>query len=261
MHKAGQLLSIFTLDRPAWGLQEMARALDWDVATTHRFAKALVDIRFLEYDEDGTYTIGLLPMELTSVFLSTAPRRRHLLETVEKISDECGLTVQVGVLEEDRVAIVASHESRQALRAAAMLGERLPIHASAVGKAILMQLDSEQARSLIPAKLTAFTANTITSRERLFADIDSSRSSGVTHADGEWSVGLYALAVPIPAGYFTQHPAGLTCVGISREIVPAQWATAERALRRQAAQFTSEMETTLASVGSPLIREPALGEL
>jgi DNA-binding IclR family transcriptional regulator len=236
IHKIGELLAVFTPARSQWKLQDLARQLEWDVATTHRFLKALVDIRLLDY-HDETYSIGLLPLELASVSVTTAPRRRQLLERIQQISEESGLTVQIGVLERDAVAIVASHESRGALRAAAMLGERLPLHATAVGKAILTQLSDAEIEELLPSKLPAFTDRTITERTRLLDELRAGRESGMTHADGELSEGLYALAIPIPWGYFASQVAGLTCAGVSREIVPEQWETAAGALRQQLEEF------------------------
>lgn len=236
IHKIGALLAVFTPANPNWKLQDLARTLGWDAATTHRFLKALVDIRLLDY-QDETYSIGLLPLELAAVSVDSAPRRRELLERVEQISEESALTVQIGVLERDSVAIVASHESRSALRAAAMLGERLPLHATAVGKAILCQLPDEEIEDLLPTKLPRFTARTITDRAQLLDQVRAAREEGMTHADGELSEGLYALAISIPWGYFASQVAGLTCAGVSREIVPDQWETAARALREQVEAF------------------------
>jgi DNA-binding IclR family transcriptional regulator len=236
IHKIGALLAVFTPAHPHWKLQDLARELGWDTATTHRFLKALLEIRLLDY-HDETYSIGLLPLELAAVSMQTAPRRRQLLERIEQISGASGLTVQIGVLERDAVAIVASHESRGALRAAAMLGERLPLHATAVGKAILCQLTDAEIEELLPARLPGFTERTITDRDRLMDEVRAGREEGMTHADGELSGGLYALAISLPWGYFASDIAGLTCAGISREIVPEQWEVAAGALREQMEEF------------------------
>ncbi|HZO95971.1 MAG TPA: IclR family transcriptional regulator C-terminal domain-containing protein [Gaiellaceae bacterium] len=255
VHRIGQLLSVFTVARPAWRLHELARALDWDMATTHRLAKALVDISVLDFDDDGVYRIGLLPVELAAISVSGDPRRRELLRRIEEIGEESRLTTQIGVLERDAVAIVASHESHSALRAAAMLGERLPLHATAVGKAILTQLDLAQVRRLLPARLPSFAARTITDRSELLEEVAKAREEGIAYADSELSDGLYAMAIPIPGRYGGTQPAGLTCAGISRDLAPEQWSVAERALRKQAAEFRRSADgpvaTTAPGTSSP----------
>lgn len=236
IHKIGELLGRFTPANPNWKLQDLARVSGWDVTTTHRFAKALVEIRLLDY-HDETYSIGVLPLELAAASVSSAPGRRRLLEHIEQISEASGLTVQIGVLERDAVAIVASHESRSAIRAAAMLGERLPLHATAVGKAILCQLADDAIEELLPPKLATFTHRTISDRDQLLDEIRAARADGLTQADSELSQGLYALAIPLPWGYFTSQLAGLTFAGVSREIDRERWETATEALRTQLEEF------------------------
>jgi DNA-binding IclR family transcriptional regulator len=235
IYRVGDVLRAFTLSDPVWKLQDLAARLEWNDATTHRLLRALVDIGLLDYDEQAaTYQIGLLPLELAAVSLESEPRRRELLRAMEAISEASGLTVQIGVLEAQSVAIVASHESRDAVRAAAMLGERLPLHASAAGKAILSLFTDDEVLAVLPAKLEAFTAHTITDHAQLLVEIAAARSHGIAQADSELSEGLYALAVPVTRRAFGSQAAAVTCAGLSRELVPAQWRSAEQALRKYA---------------------------
>ncbi len=238
IHKIGELFAVFTTAKPSWKLQDLARQLEWDAATTHRFLKALVDIRMLDYDdESAVYSVGLLPLELAGISDSASPRRRELLAQIAQIGEESELTTQIGVQENDVVAIVASHESSAALRAAAMLGERLPLHASAAGKAILTQITDEEIEALLPRTLESFTSRTITDRAELIEQVQKGREDGTTFVEGELSDGLYALAIPVPRNHFSSQLAGVTCAGISREIAPAKWEIAETALRELAATF------------------------
>ena len=235
--KMGRLLNMFTLEKPVWRLHELATELGWDDATTHRFLKALVEIRMLDDDENGAYRVGLRPLELAAISLQTEPRREDLLQRMEEITEESSLTTQIGVLEGNSIVIAASRESRGALKAAALLGQRLPLHATAAGKALLTQFTDREIAEILPEELERFTASTITAREAVIREIEEARQVGLACADSELSEGLYALAIPIPPRYFGSHPCALTCAGLSRSVVSEQWEIAEAALREQTERF------------------------
>lgn len=235
LRKMVDLLQAFTPATPHWKLRDLARELGWDTATTHRFLKALVDIGMLDADAELTYRIGPLPLQLAAVSTSSEPGWSELMLRIAEIAERTRLTTQISILAGDRVAIVASQESRDALKAAASLGERLPLHATAGGKAILAQLSHDEVRALLPERMPAYTEQTIVDREELIRQLAEVRETGMARADSELSQGLYAVGVPIPAGALGTAKAALVCAGLSRAFVPDQWDEAEQTLADQAA--------------------------
>jgi DNA-binding IclR family transcriptional regulator len=242
--KLGDLLRAFSTEHPTWRLSDLAAHLAWDLATTHRFLKALEDINLLDL-RDGQYHIGSLPFELSAIALTDEPLRAELLRWVEEVSAETNLTTQIGVLDDGGVAIIASREGRGAIKAAAMLGARLPLHATAAGKAILSQYPEADLAALLPQRLEAFTQHTITDADALRVELIAARSSGLAGVASELTEGLDALAIPIPAGMFGAAPAALTCIGLSRSLVADQWEVAERVLRERAALLAHRGEGRL----------------
>ena len=252
LEKIVTLLRLFTLSDPRWRLAEIARELDWDKATALRILRALVETRFLEREEDGSYQIGILPVELGSVYLSIHSQRRRLLNEMQRIAEATNRTTQIGVLHGRDVTIIASQEARSAVRAAAMLGARLPAHASAVGKAILSQLSDQEIRQRLPAKLERFTDTTIVSRDVLLKQCAAVRETGLAFVDGEFDEGLYAVAVSIPHPAFGSGLAGLTCAGAPPSIVPEAWKRARKLLTdltRDWAEFASDYRLPSAAAG------------
>jgi DNA-binding IclR family transcriptional regulator len=232
LEKMAQLLDAFTAHESSWRLRDLERRLQWDKATTYRFLETLAAVGVLDRGDDDLYRIGLVPVELTAVYMSTKPVRRALNERMVNISRKTGLTTQIGVLDGLQVAIVGSAEGSHALRAAAMLGQRLPLHASALGKAILSQMEDSEINSLLPAELTSFTSKTIVSREKLLEQLASVRRSGIADAESEFAEGLFALAIPVPEGTFATAPAGLTSVGAAPSVVSGdQWEMARELLQ------------------------------
>ena len=185
LRKTAELCGLFTTSRPRWRLQEICAELGWDPATAHRFLKALVEVRMLAVDADGGYTVGLLPVEMASVYLASEPRRRAFVRRCEEIAARTGLTCQLGILDGASVVIVTSHEGASALRAAAMLGERLPVHATSGGTAILSQLADDEIEALLPERLERLTPETLSSRAALIEQVREVRANGLAQANGE----------------------------------------------------------------------------
>jgi IclR family acetate operon transcriptional repressor len=201
--------------------------MSWSEPTTHRFLAAMVEIDMLTALPAGGFGVGVLPVRLGAVYMSVEPRRQALIERVEELADETGLTTQVGVLDGEAVSIIASREGRSALKAAANLGERLPLHATAAGKAILSQLVEH---SVLPRVLERFTDATLTDRAEVLAQAAAIAEGELASADSELAPGLYALAVPLPAGWFESHAAAVTCAGPSPALVSGEWALAAQLL-------------------------------
>jgi DNA-binding IclR family transcriptional regulator len=206
-----ELLRVFAPDRPTWRLNELAEALGWDKATTLRFLGKLVELGFLER-EDDTYRLGRLVGELGALYLGATPARQRLVRAIERVHARTGLTTQVGVLDGAELVIVLSEEGTTLVKVAATLGARLPLHASAIGKAILTQVDGATFAALVPDRPTALTTRTIRRRSALRAEVDAARTRGVAHAESELADGLDACAVPIPSSIFGAA-AALGCAG------------------------------------------------
>lgn len=217
LDRVADLLRAFTPERPAWRLHEIAAFLGWDKATTLRFLEKLVELTFLERDEHGVYRHGRLVPELGALYLGASPARQRLVRLVERVRDRTGLTTQVGYLDRGEVVIALSEEGTTLVKVAASSGARLPLHATAIGKAILAQFDSAELNAALPARLQTFTPQTIGSRRALRDEVDVVRATGTAHARSELADGLDACAVPIPASFFGAV-AGLGCAGPRPEV-------------------------------------------
>jgi DNA-binding IclR family transcriptional regulator len=79
-----------------------------------------------------------------------------------------------------------------------MAGSRLPINATAVGKAILSgQPDNEMLAIIGAVNFVRFTANTLCNKEKLLEYINKVRESGYAEDFEELEIGLTCVAAPI----------------------------------------------------------------
>src|SRR6185436_9552361 len=167
-------------------------------STVHRLAATLTAARFLEQnDETGKYRLGLALFELGSLVrrrmdVADAARQklRELLETT-------GETVQLGIIDHHSVLYVYEMESRRAIRMAAAVGARAPLHCTAVGKVLLAFQSPDYVKELLDRGLTQFTDNTIAQREELLALLKDVRVRDCAIDDEESEIGLRAIAAPV----------------------------------------------------------------
>jgi IclR family transcriptional regulator, KDG regulon repressor len=231
VERLGELLQAFTPERPAWQLHELERHLGWDKATTYRFLRALEDTEILERYEDGSYGVGVLALQLAGTYAKHNRTLDVINQKVEEIARETGLTVQVGILVGREVIVTGSVEGGSTLRVAAIIGQRLPLHATAVGKAVLAELSDEESKQLLPRRLRRFTPHTVTTHAELTKVVRYVRESGLAEAHSEHVEGVWAIAVGLPAGIVGHSPGAVACVGPRPVGETSEWERAEEMLR------------------------------
>jgi DNA-binding IclR family transcriptional regulator len=217
LDKLADLLRAFRPEHPRWKLHELATYLEWDKATAYRFLAKLTDLRFLERDDEGNFSLGTFVLEVSSTYLGASPARQRLIQVMDQVRNVTGLTTQAGFLDGSEVVIALSEEGTSLVKASASLGARLPIHATAIGKVILAQLDDEALGSVLSRDLPSFTDRTIVSPARLLIEVQAAQAAGVASASAELAAGLDAVAVALPPSVFGA-PAGLGCSGPSAEV-------------------------------------------
>jgi DNA-binding IclR family transcriptional regulator len=112
-------------------------------------------------------------------------------ETLRARTDE---TVMIGKREGDEIIYVVTIESVQTIRYSLHAGDRRPVHASAIGKALLgLMPDELLVEELRRLKLKRFTDATL-SADGLIADIRKSRRRGYFVTRGEFDAGGMGVA-------------------------------------------------------------------
>jgi DNA-binding IclR family transcriptional regulator len=229
--KAEPLLRAFSRQKPLWRSHELAAHLEWDRATTHRFLHTLADCGMLERGDDETFGIGPAMIQLSGAYTSTTPARRLVVDEVDAIVRETGLTTQVGLLDAAAVVIVESREGTLGLAAASTIGARLPIHGTAMGIAMLALFSDEEVAASFPRRLAEHGAGTPTSREGLLAEVATARAEGLARGESAIVQGVAAVAVALPPGTYATMPAALAVSGPLRSTGLFDYAKAEEKLR------------------------------
>jgi DNA-binding IclR family transcriptional regulator len=95
------------------------------------------------------------------------------------------------------VLYVYEMESRRAIRMAAAVGARAPLHCTAVGKVLLAHQPQEFVNQVLESGLTAYTPKTLTRREAVLAMLSDVRVREHAIDDEESESGLRAVAAPV----------------------------------------------------------------
>ena len=150
-------------------------------------------------------------------------------------------TVDLSILEGDRVTFVDQVVADHRLRAVSAVGTSFPLHACANGKAILATLPEPDVRRILARKLEALTPHTLTSPAAVAAELDKIRSGhGVAFDREEQSVGVCAVGVVIGV---IDHD----FIAVSIPVPTQRFYGREAELESAAVGFVSRVDSWLAS--------------
>ncbi|RPF43926.1 DNA-binding IclR family transcriptional regulator [Streptomyces sp. Ag109_G2-6] len=157
--------------------------------------------------------------------------RGHLRETLAWVRDAVGAAVYVARYTDGEVSITQYADGPSAPAVHEWVDFREAAHASAVGKALLTQLDYDERKDhLARHEMSRFTSHTVTSQEALFHQLDTRRPNTPLLDLQEYAVGTVCAAVPIKAGPNAE------CVALSIPVPdPARLRQAARILQSEAA--------------------------
>ena len=142
---------------------------------------------------------ALLPLAAAARFEVVELARATLLE----ISRECGETVDLSLLDGNKVVFVDQIVGPHLLKAESAVGVSFPVYSTAPGKAMLAILqDAEVAAIRASVKLKRLTANTARTWAALESEIAAVRKRGIAEDIEENSIGICAIAraLRLPTG-------------------------------------------------------------
>lgn len=139
-------------------------------------------------------------------------------EACELLREKTGETGLCGRVEGGVVKVLAFTEGRHPLRYKQDVGDKLSLHVSALGKAVLaLGTREEAARQLRLKPLKQIAIGTITNLELLEAQVEQARKQGWIWVENEGGDGLSALAV---AGFVGDEPLAISIAGPTDRLRP-----------------------------------------
>jgi IclR family acetate operon transcriptional repressor len=132
---------------------------------------------------------------------------------MQRLRDRFGETVNLAVLDGNRIIYVEILESARTMRLAARVGDRVPVHSSALGKAICATLADDEIVEILRAEgMPKMTGNTITRIPDFLAAVERVRAEGHAlddreHEDDGRCVAVAIAGSGVPAAISVSAPA------------------------------------------------------
>ncbi len=179
------------------GVSELSRSVNLPKSTVYNHLSTLVAKGYVVKDE-SEYRSGLKFLQI-----GEQVRKQHALyqvgrPQVDKTASKTGEISGLMTEEHGRGVFIYRGRGAEAARIDTRIGDRVPLHSTALGKVILAFLPEYRREEIIDRHgLKSMTENTITTRDRLFNELEEIRKKQVAFDDEERLNGLRSVAAPI----------------------------------------------------------------
>lgn len=190
------ILEAFDQDDRGLGISELALRAGLPKSTVSRLVATLVRQRYLERDGSRVH-LGLRLFELGQLAEQPRELRAAALPVLAELRAKTGETVHLAIPDERDVVCIAVMRGRPAAGTPVRIGGRLPLHATALGKAVLAHAPAAEVDAVVSAGLVPCTARTITEPAVLRRQLDAVRRGGLATEAGEYAPGLACAASPV----------------------------------------------------------------
>lgn len=180
---------------------EIAAKCALPMPTVHRLVGTLVSHGFLTQVAGGrNLRLGDIVLVLAGRLASSGNAVAVIRQRLHELSTSLGETTNFAVLLGESVVYLDGVTGPRILTPQAAVGERISAHNTALGKALLAQLDDDAVKERIgegPYQQT--TKLTAGDWPELKKRLDEVRSTGISISDEEYEIGLTSIAIGLPA--------------------------------------------------------------
>jgi DNA-binding IclR family transcriptional regulator len=236
--RAARILKALAAGPRRLGVSELAERLDMTRPTVHGLLQTLQAHGFVEQDRDSDkYQLGAGLLQLGNSYLDLNELRARSIVHAERLAARSNAAVRVGVMHGASV-IVVHHVFRPDTTLQILeVGAQLPVHASALGKAILAYASEAVIDDLLDSELPPLTARTLRPAG-LRRELEAIRERGVARERDEAVLGESSVAAPI-FDHAMQAVGAIGVVGDTERIIPRSPARGITAAVTEAARGVS----------------------
>jgi DNA-binding IclR family transcriptional regulator len=186
----------------------------------------------------GQYFLSPKVLELSKHYLAQMDTVEAFNAVSASFVDRIDETMQMAVRSGTDIIYVARRDSTQPVRLVSTVGQRLPAHATALGKCLLSDCSETELTALYPTfELERFTERTIGSREALVAAVAKARDAGGAEDWEEVTSGLCCAAAPVRDAFGRIVAAVSFSMPVARADT-ASWHLLRGAIREAAAEIS-----------------------
>lgn len=201
--------------RPA-SATEVAEDLDWPRSSTFKLIGTLAAMGYLyEPQARGAYYPSPRWLELAEKVSRADPLPPEFHRLISDLARETGETAVIAAPAGIFATFVDVIESKHAVRYFAHVGDRVPIHASSAGRALLEQMPPAERQKLYKKiDFVDYSPNSPMSPERVEAELAAAKTRGYHQSDAEYVPDLAGVALALP--HPTRHLSVVVVGPVSR---------------------------------------------
>lgn len=180
-------------------LTSLARDADLHTASAHRILGALVAHGLIEKTGAGEYDLGVRWLEIGNRLRARLNIRQVAMPFMQRLAEQTGETVNLIVRRGDEAVYVERVSGGQTLiQVVQVVGAHAPLHVTAVGKIFLAEDNASGVMGYAERTgLPAYTANTLTTLDRLAAELDVIRRERLAYDREEAELGVACIGAPV----------------------------------------------------------------
>ncbi|MDG2050696.1 MAG: IclR family transcriptional regulator [Myxococcota bacterium] len=190
------------------GVSELSRRLNLHKNNVFRLLATLEQSGYIEQNGDtDRYRLGTRCLELGAAFSRDHALMKSSRPILENLADSTNETAHIAVLRDHEVVHLDGVQADQMLICSLRVGQRLPVHCTALGKVLIGCAGSagpERVLSLLDhasSGLISRTPATITDEQKLLDELGSVAAQGVARDLEECEVGMGCVAAPVFDGF------------------------------------------------------------
>lgn len=179
-------------------LSQLCEATGYHKSTVHRLVQTLCAYNFVQKEQNGTYSIGLKVVELSSMQLNKLELKTEAAPYLRQLALFMGYAVHLGIRDDAEVVYIDKIEPINTLRMFSEIGKRVPLYSTSLGKCLLLShTDDEIIRLFEAVQMEQRTDKTIATIKGLLSDVAQARQDGYAFDEGENEPGIYCVGAPI----------------------------------------------------------------
>jgi IclR family KDG regulon transcriptional repressor len=176
------------------GASEMARRTGIPKSSTHRVLSMLEGVGAVERLRNGYVSQRQASVNIRPSAGTAGEVRERMLPILLDLYERTHETIHLGMLAGAEVLCVERLPGRRTMRLPSRVGSTLPLHCTALGKALAA---FNRAASTGRGGMRAFTPTTITNRAELQLELARVARVGIAFDRGEFSSGVVCVAAPV----------------------------------------------------------------
>lgn len=161
------------------GLSDLCREVSLNKTTVHRLLNSLLYMGYVRQDtQTSRYSLSFKIWDIANQFVSKIDIVEEARPSLRELAAKTGETVHLVQIDGIHAIYIAKEESENSVRLVSMVGKRIPLYCSGVGKALLADMSDDEIKSIWDkSDKTQLTEHTITNFSKFMQEIEETQKT------------------------------------------------------------------------------------